>query len=59
MYPIIGILLLALDVYVIYLVMTSSIDLGLKLLWTILVLILPLLGPILFFLLGPNPRRAG
>jgi hypothetical protein len=58
MYGIVGILLLVLDVYVLYLVLTSSIDVGLKLLWTILVLLLPLIGPILFFVLGPNPRRA-
>jgi hypothetical protein len=30
---------------------------GMKLLWIILVLILPLIGPILYFLLGPGARK--
>lgn len=54
----IGALILALDIYVIYLVLTGSGDPGIKLLWVILVLLLPLLGPILYFLLGPGRRMA-
>jgi hypothetical protein len=57
-YGLIGALILVLDVYVIYLVLTGSGDTGIKLLWVILVLLLPLLGPILFFLLGPGRRVA-
>jgi len=51
-YGIVGLLILVLDIYVIYLIMTSGGDPGKKLLWVIIVLLLPLLGPILYFLLG-------
>lgn len=57
-YGLIGLLILILDIYVIYLVVTGSGDPGVKLLWIILVLLLPLIGPILFFLLGPGRAKA-
>ena len=44
--------MLVLDIYVIYLIVTSSGDPGKKMLWVIVVLLLPLLGPILYLLLG-------
>ena len=47
-----GLLLLLLDIYVIYLILTGTGDMAKKLLWVIVVLFLPLLGPILYFLLG-------
>jgi hypothetical protein len=47
-----SLLVLLLDVYVIYLILTGSGDTGKKLLWVIVVLFLPLLGPILYFVLG-------
>jgi len=56
--PIIGLLILILDVYVIYLVVTGRGDLGMKLVWVIVVLILPLLGPILYLVIGRGARRA-
>ncbi len=56
MYGIIGLLILILDIYVILLVLRGSGDFGIKLLWIILVLVLPLVGPILFFLIGPGRR---
>jgi hypothetical protein len=49
---IIGLLILALDIYCIYLILTGGGDIGIKILWIILVLILPLVGPILYFVLG-------
>jgi len=52
MYPIFGLLLLILDIYVIYLVVVSSRDAIVKLIWILVVLLLPLVGPILYFLLG-------
>ena len=51
-YSLVGLLILALDIYVIYLILNGGGDPGKKLLWVILVLILPLLGPILYFLIG-------
>lgn len=53
-----GILLLVLDIYVIYLILTGSGDTGMKLLWVIIVLLLPLIGPILYLLLGRGNRAA-
>ena len=47
-----SLLLLLLDIYVIYLIFSSAGDIVKKLLWVIIVLFLPLLGPILYFLLG-------
>jgi len=51
-YGLFGLLVLILDIYVIYLIINSSADSGNKILWIILVLLLPLIGPILYFLLG-------
>jgi hypothetical protein len=51
-YGLLGLLILVLDIYVIYLILTGSGDAGVKLLWVIVVLLLPLLGPILYFLIG-------
>ena len=55
-FGLIGLLILILDIYVIYLIMTSSLEPGMKLVWVILVLLLPLLGPVLYLVLG---RGAG
>lgn len=52
MFPIISLLLLVLDIYVIYLILTGPGDAAKKILWVIVVLILPLIGPILYLLLG-------
>ena len=52
MYPIISLLLLVLDIYCIYLILNGRGDPGVKLIWIIVVLILPLLGPILYFAIG-------
>jgi hypothetical protein len=51
-YGIVGTLILVLDIYCIYLILTGGGDPGMKLLWVIIVLLLPLLGPILYFVIG-------
>jgi hypothetical protein len=56
MFGIVGLLILVLDIYVIYLIVTSSAEVGMKLIWTILVLLLPLLGPVLYFAIGRGAR---
>jgi len=56
MYPIIGLLILVLDIYTIYLIMTSSAEAGMKLVWVIVVLLLPLIGPILYLVMARNAR---
>jgi len=58
MYSIVGLLLLVLDIYVIYLILTSGGEMGMKLVWVIVVLLLPLLGPILYLVLGRGTRAA-
>ncbi len=52
MYSIVGILILVLDIFVIMQIVGGSGDAGKKILWIVLVLILPLLGPILWYALG-------
>jgi hypothetical protein len=56
-YSILGLLILILDIYVIYLIVTSGGDPGMKLVWVIVVLLLPLIGPILYLLLGRGATR--
>jgi hypothetical protein len=51
-YGLVGLLVLVLDIYVIYLILQGGGDPAKKLLWIILVLLLPLIGPILYFALG-------
>ena len=45
-------LVLVLDIYVIMQILSGGGDAGKKLLWIIIVLLLPLLGPILWYALG-------
>jgi|HubBroStandDraft_4_1064222.scaffolds.fasta_scaffold3003593_1 hypothetical protein len=52
LYDLVGLLIFILDIYCIYLIVTSSAETGMKLFWVILVLILPLLGPILYLVIG-------
>jgi hypothetical protein len=51
-YGILPLLILILDIYVILQILKGGGDSGKKLLWIILVIILPLLGPILWYLVG-------
>lgn len=51
-YGVTGLLILILDIYAIMRVLRSSADPGMKLVWVIVILLLPLLGPILYFLIG-------
>jgi len=55
---IVGLLVLAGDVWAIINVIQSSAPNGKKLIWILVVLLLPLLGLILWFLLGPRDRKA-
>ena len=53
-----GLIVLVLDVIAIVSLLKSSADSGTKLLWVLLIVFLPLLGMILYFLMGPGRRRA-
>ena len=49
---IVGLLVLVLDIIAIVDVLKSSMDTGKKALWIILILILPVVGMVLYFLIG-------
>ncbi len=49
-----GFILLALDIWAIIRVVQSNADAGVKTLWILLILFLPVLGLILWALLGPK-----
>jgi succinate dehydrogenase/fumarate reductase cytochrome b subunit len=53
-----GLLILAGDIWAIINISQSSVSNGKKLLWILVVLLLPLLGLILWFFLGPRDRKA-
>ena len=55
---ILGILILAGDIWAIINILQSADSNGKKLLWTLAVLLLPLLGLILWFVMGPRGRAA-
>ena len=52
-----GIIVLIADVWAIVNILQSNADTGAKVLWTVLVILLPVLGFILWFFLGPKTRR--
>jgi hypothetical protein len=58
-----GLIILALDIWAIINVLRSSSDVGKKVLWVLLIVILPVLGLIIWALMGPrggvNPDRSG
>jgi hypothetical protein len=52
-----SLILLILDVYAIVKTVGSSASTGAKVLWVVLILLLPLVGLILWWLLGPKAPR--
>ena len=52
----IGLLILAADIWAIVSVVQSAASTGKKVLWILLILVLPVLGLILWFLLGPRGK---
>jgi succinate dehydrogenase/fumarate reductase cytochrome b subunit len=53
-----GLIVLIADVWAIVNVFQSGADTGRKVLWTVLVIVLPVLGFILWYFLGPKTGRA-
>ncbi len=53
-YGVIGILILIADLYAIYQVWTSSASTGAKLVWTVVIAFLPVLGLLIWALAGPR-----
>jgi hypothetical protein len=53
-----GLIVLIADVWAIVNIFQSGADTGKKVLWTVLVIILPVLGFILWYFLGPKTGKA-
>ena len=49
-----GLVILVLDIWAIIQILGSSVSTGKKVLWTLLVLLLPVLGLIIWFIAGPR-----
>ena len=56
MYGLMGLVVLVLDVIALVSILKSSADTGTKLLWVVLVILLPVVGMVLYFLMGPGRR---
>jgi len=53
-YGIFGLLVLIADIYAIYQVVTSAASTGAKVLWTLLIVVLPLIGFLIWLVAGPR-----
>jgi hypothetical protein len=53
-----GLIVLALDIWALINVFGSSASTGAKILWTLLIIILPVVGFIIWFFAGPRSRTA-
>lgn len=58
LYDIIPLLILILDIYCIVMIVQGGGETTMKLIWILIVLFLPLLGPILYLLIGRGARTA-
>jgi phospholipase D-like protein len=56
--PLVWLVVTVLDVIAIVSILKSSADSGTKLLWCVLVILLPVLGMVLYFLMGPGRKTA-
>ncbi len=52
-----GLVVLVLDIVALVSLLKSSADSGTKILWALLIILLPVLGMILYFLMGPGRRK--
>jgi hypothetical protein len=57
-YGIFGLIILALDIWGIINVLGSGATTGMKLVWILLIVILPVVGLIIWFMAGPRGTRA-
>ena len=53
-YGIIGLLILALDIWALISVWGSGSSMGTKIIWSLIILILPVIGLLLWFFVGPR-----
>jgi hypothetical protein len=57
MFSIVGLLILVLDIIALVSLLKSGADTATKILWLLVIVLLPFLGMILYFLMGPGRRR--
>ncbi len=57
-YSLFGLLVLILDVVALVKLLQSGADSTTKILWALLIILLPILGMVLYFLMGPGRKRA-
>jgi hypothetical protein len=57
MFSLLGTLVFILDIIAIVSIVKSSADSGTKLLWIVLVVLLPVIGMVLYFVMGPGRRK--
>jgi hypothetical protein len=53
-----GLIVLALDIWAVVNIIGSSASVGTKILWTLVIIILPIVGFIIWFFAGPRSARA-
>ena len=54
----VGVVILLLDIFAIFSVLLGSSEAGRKLLWILVILLLPVVGMVLYFLIGRSPADA-
>jgi len=57
MFTFFGLLVTVLDVIALVSLLKSGADTATKILWALLIVLLPLLGMVLYFLMGPGRRK--
>jgi uncharacterized membrane protein len=55
---VVGLLVLILDIWAIVNILGSSATVGSKVIWTLVILLLPVIGVIIWFFMGPRNRAA-
>jgi hypothetical protein len=57
MYSLLGLVVLVLDIIALVSLLQSGADTGTKILWLLLIVLLPFIGMVLYFLMGPGRRK--
>ena len=57
MFSIFGLIILVLDIIALVSLLQSGADTATKVLWALLIILLPVIGMILYFLMGPGRRK--
>jgi phospholipase D-like protein len=57
MFSLIGLLILVLDIIAVVSLLKSGADTATKILWLLLIVLLPVIGMALYFLMGPGRRK--